>query len=178
MIDFTAESQRVLSDGGIVATAVDLDGITALAFESSTVVGFIVSYPHAEALLLGWERDINRLVSEFQFGLRRAQAKAWNTYVVLLASAAPSHGQQVAMSAVEENLVGTRKIARAGVSNLEALRAALLPLLPIQNAPRLEAVDMKAEIQLRTTELPLRLVQAFLSEASDATVAKVLEDLP
>ena len=178
MIDSTSECQRVLAEGGIVTTPVDLDGITALAFESLTVVGFVVMYPHAEELLFGWERDMNRLVDKFQFSLRRAQAKAWNTYAVFLATAIPSYGQQIAMSAVEENLVGTRKIARAGVSSAEAVRAALLPLLPFQHVPRLEAVDMKAEIQLRTTELPSRLVEAFLSEASDATLAQVLEDLP
>jgi hypothetical protein len=177
MIDLSVECQRLLSDVGIGSIAADREGRSALVFEGATVIGFILTYPHADALLSGWEKDIDGRVREYQFGLRRAEAKAWNTYAVLLASAAPSHGQQIAVSAVEENLVGTRKIARAGVSDVEGVRAALLPLLPIQNAPRLEAVDMKAEIQLRTTELPPRLVEVFLSETSDATVVQVLEAL-
>ncbi len=36
---------------------------------------------------------------------------------------------------------------------------------------------MRAEIRLRTTELPQRAVEAFLSDASVAVVAQVLEDL-
>jgi hypothetical protein len=117
------------------------------------------------------------LVAENQLGLRRAQSKAWNTYTVFLAVAKANYGQRVALSSIEEDLAGTRKLARAGISDSEDLRAALLPLLPIQNAPDLEAVDMSAEIKLRTTELPTRVVDAFLSpRAQETSVAQILEE--
>jgi hypothetical protein len=41
----------------------------------------------------------------------------------------------------------------------------------------LEAVDMSAEIKLRTTELPRRVVDAFLSpRAQETSVAQILEE--
>jgi hypothetical protein len=98
---------------------------------------------------------------------------------VFLGEAEANYGERVALSSIEENLTGTRKLARAGISDSESLRAALLPLLPIQNAPHLGAVDMAAEIKLRTTELPTRVVDAFLStRAQEASVAQILEEEP
>lgn len=79
---------------------------------------------------------------------------------------------------IEEDLTGTRKIARAGIGDVEQLRTALLPLLPIQSAPSLGAVDMPAEIRLRTTELPKRAIEAYLSGAHEASVIQVLEEEP
>jgi hypothetical protein len=102
--------------------------------------------------------------------------KAWNAYAVLISAAEANYSESVVLSAIEENLVGVRKIARAGVRDVADVRDALLPLLPLQSAPKLEAVDMDAEIRLRTTELPSRAVDAFLSGAEEAVVIQVLEE--
>ena len=104
-----------------------------------------------------------------------AERKAWNSYLVLLAEAAADYGENILLGSIEEDLVGTRKIARAGILTAEDTRLAILPLLAIQNAPHLEAVDMAAEIRLRTTELPVELVEAFLSGAAETTLAQLLE---
>jgi hypothetical protein len=80
------------------------------------------------------------------------------------------------LGAIEEDLTGTRKIAQAGVNEVAELRLALLPLLPFQSAPRLEAVDIAAEIRQRATELPARAVDAFLSSADASVVMQVLEE--
>jgi hypothetical protein len=87
-------------------------------------------------------------------------------------------GILVALNVIEEDLTGTWKIARAGIGDVEQLRAALLPLLPIQSAPSLGAVDMPAEIKLRTIELPERAIEAYLSRAQEASVIQVLEEEP
>jgi hypothetical protein len=175
MIDIASECRRLLANADIASMTIDGSKGRALAFEGTTVLGFILIYPDAGALREHWRSESQSLITTHQLSLRRAQVKAWNTYVVLLAAAAPTYADQVAISAIEEDLVGTRKLAAAGVQDSDALRTALLPLLPIQSAPRLEAVDMRAEIQLRTTELPPRAVEAFLSEASVAVVAQALE---
>jgi hypothetical protein len=111
-------------------------------------------------------------------GFRRAQAKAWNAYSVFLATDPANYGEMVALNAIEEDLTGTRKIARAGIGDIEQLRAALLPMLPIQHAPILEPVDMPTEIRLRTSELPGRAVDAFLSGAQEPLIIQVLEEEP
>jgi AAA domain len=130
-----------------------------------TALGFIIPYPGAASLLESWSADAAALISEHQLSFRRAQAKAWNAYTIFLTAASANYGELVALNVIEEDLTGTWKIARAGIGDVEQLRAALLPLLPIQSAPSLGAVDMPAEIKLRTIELPERAIEAYLSRA-------------
>jgi hypothetical protein len=47
----------------------------------------------------------------------------------------------------------------------------------VQSAPRLEAVDILAEIRLRATELHSRAIDAFLSTADEGVVIQFLEEL-
>lgn len=178
MIDLLDECQRLLNQIGCATVSIEMTTRRALAFESATVLGFVVAYDNAVDLLDRWSADADWLIKSHQLGLRRAQGKAWNTYTIFLAGAEPTYGEVVALSAVEEDLTGTRKIARAGIRDVQGIRATLLPLLPIQNAPRLEAVDMTSEIRLRTTGLPRAVVEAFLSGAPEASVAQVLEEEP
>jgi hypothetical protein len=50
-------------------------------------------------------------VAAYQLGLRRAGQKAWNAYVVLLATNETDYAQSIGLGAIEEDLAGTRKIA-------------------------------------------------------------------
>lgn len=178
MIDLIEECQHLLDQIGCATVSVKANVRLALAFESDVVLGFVVAYDDPSQLLEEWKPDTKVLLNDHQLGLRRAQRKAWNTYTIFLACDEPTYGQKLALTAIEEDLVGTRKIARAGIRDVEGLRTSLLPLLPIQNAPRLEPVDMTSEIRLRTTELPPRIVDAFLSSAQQAVVAQLLEEEP
>jgi hypothetical protein len=144
-------------------------------FENDVVLGFVLAYPNAAALIERWYDDHTLVLRLAQFALRRSEAKAWNVYFVALADDPASYAEKIALSAIEENLVGTRKIARAGMTVGDELREALLPLLPIQNTPQVQAVDMTAEIRLRTTELSPELVETFLSNAPLETVLQMLE---
>jgi len=177
VIDTLTASARLLSEAGFSTQSISLLGHAALAFEDATVVGFLFAYDNSSQLIEGWARDADTAAGGYQFGLRRAGQKAWNAYVVLLASNEADYAGSVGLSAIEEDLAGTRKIARAGIADLADLRAALLPLLPLQSAPVLEAVDVVAEIRQRATELPARALDAFLSTADDPVVIQVLEEL-
>lgn len=174
--DLLVNCQRLLSEADCVTSQINTSWGQALAFENSTVLGFVVVYENADQLIRLWSDHADSLVASNQLSLRRAQAKAWNTYTVFLSGAMATYGELIALGAIEEDLTGTRKIARAGIRDAEQLRTALLPLLPIQNAPRLEAVDMLVEIKLRTTELPSRVVEAFLSGVPETSVVQVLEE--
>ena len=66
-----------------------------------------------------------------------------------------------------EYFLGLPKISRANVLDSADLRAALLPLLPLQTVARLEAVDIREEIRHRSSELAQRSVDAFLSSAEE-----------
>jgi hypothetical protein len=176
MIDVLEESNRLLQTAGISTLLIETVRGKALAFEGATILGFVLGYEDRGQLVEKWSADASALVAENQLSLRRARDKAWNTYTVLLAAAEANYAERVALSSIEEDLTGTRKLARAGISDAERLQAALLPLLPIQNAPQLEAVDMPSEIRLRTTELPRRVVDAFLSGAQEGSVVQILEE--
>jgi hypothetical protein len=176
MIDLLEESDRLLRTAEISTRLIETTRGKALAFEGATILGFVLGYADCAQLIEQWRNDAIALVAEYQLSLRRAQDKAWNTYTLFLAAAEANYGERVALSTIEEDLTGTRKLARAGIMDTEQLHAALLPLLPIQNAPHLEAVDMQSEIRLRTTELPTPTVDAFLSGAQEVSVVQILEE--
>jgi hypothetical protein len=170
----SAVQEQLVAGGYAVTTAASQDGPVVL-FENDFVLGFVLVFPDAATLLETWPASSQRVLHAAQFALRRAERKAWNVYLVLLTEAAADYGQNILLGSIEEDLIGTRKIARARIADSEDIRGALLPLLAIQNAPRLDAVDMPAEIKLRTTELPSELVDAFLNGASDGVMAQLLE---
>jgi hypothetical protein len=153
----------------------DDGSVQYLSFESDTVLGFVLAFDDASALIARWRADSQQVLKASQFGLRRAEAKAWNAYLILLSATPADYGPSVALSAIEEDLTGTRKIARAGVATDDDARGALLPLLAMQNAPQLDAVDMAAEIRLRTSALPSELIDAFVGDVPEATLLQLLE---
>jgi hypothetical protein len=163
---------------GFAATRSSVRGREVLIFEDDSVIGFVFSYPNAQSLIAGWGNDSEAAVSAHQLVLRRAGQKAWNTYVVLLASGEASYAEMAALAAIEEDLSGTRKIARSDIKDISDVVAALLPLLPLQSAPRLDAVDMVFEIRQRATELPPRAVDAFVSDIEVSVVLQVIEETP
>lgn len=176
MIDILAESARILKSAGFASKLVGVGGRQVVVFEDQTVVGFVLCYSTSEELVRDWGKDSQVVIAEHQFGLRRAGQKAWNTYLVLLALEGAREPHAAILSSIEEDLVGTRKIASAGVSDIGKLRNALLPMLPLQAAPLLGAVDISAEVRQRATELPSRIVDAFLSQAEEGIVFQILED--
>jgi len=178
VIDIIEASAEILGENGF-ATARSASGDTQfLTFENGTILGFLFAYDDPARLAASWENDADRAVATHQLGLRRAGQKAWNAYTVLLARQEASFAQSTVLGTIEESLVGTRKIARAGITDMSELRAALLPLLPLQAAPKLDAVDMVEEIRLRTTELPPRALEAFFSGADETAIMQVLEEAP
>ncbi len=166
---------RQLSEANYSVIALEQSSVSYLAFEGDTVLGFVLAFPDTSTLIENWRPQSQTVLMAAQFGLRRAEAKAWNAYLILLAAEPADYGASVTLSAIEEDLTGTRKIARAGIGDGDDARGALLPLLAIQNAPQLDAVDMAAEIRLRTTELPTDLVEAFVSGVADVALLQMLE---
>lgn len=178
MSEILQSSSELLREAGYAAEQVTIGHREALVFEGDTVLGFLFAYDSAVDLMRGWTADSDNAIAAYQFGLRKSGIKAWNTYLVLLTPEPADYARIVSLGAIEENLTGTRKIARAGIRDLADLGAALLPLRPLQSAPRLEAVDMKKEIRERATELPPRAVDAFFSNADESVVLQVLEESP
>jgi hypothetical protein len=174
MIDLLQESSDLLSSVGFGTTRMKVGSREALVFEDTTVLGFLFAYQNPIDLV--WQQDSDLAIADYQFALRRAGQKAWNTYLILLAAMPGGDVDAASLAAIEEDLAGTRKIARMDVRDPAEVRAALLPLLPLQAAPKLEAVNIPDEIRQRATELPTRVVDAFLSSADESVVMQVMEE--
>jgi len=178
MIDIYQSSSDLLSEAGFTTDRASVGKREALVFEGDTALGFLFAYDTVADLMAAWPADSDAAISSYQLALRRSGPKAWNTYLILLTGERADYSKAIALGGIEEDLSGTRKVVRAGIQDTADLEAALLPLLPLQSAPRLEAVDMRKEVRQRTTELPPRVVEAFLSGAEEAVVMQVLEESP
>ncbi len=175
MNDTEATVRQLLVNEGYSIGELQVSGGRVVIFENATVFGFVLLYIDSASLLERWQSNCDQVLRGMQFRLRQAGEKAWNTYAVLLSDNHTSPDDGVKLQAIEENLVGTRKIARTGVKDSDVLRLALLPLLGIQNAPKLEPIDMADEIRMRTSELPSELVNGFIADAPKSFMTQLLE---
>ena len=171
-----SDSSTILREAGFSTKLVQINERSALAIESEVILGFVFHYETISIVKECWEKDINRAIADFQFSLRRSGQKAWNAYAIFLVSETPTYEELAALIAIEENLVGTRKIARADIKDETDLRSALLSLLPIQNAPQLESIDIENEIRQRASEIEQQGIDAFFSQADSSVILQILED--
>lgn len=176
MTNLLEHGGSLLDSAGYYVHDIELSDIEALAFESPTVIGFLLLYPTLSELTVRWNADLTDLIRSHQFVLRRAGQKAWNTYAVLITSEPVRHPDNLVLQNIEEDLSGTRKIARGGISGVMELQSALLPLLPIQSAPSLEPIDIQAEIRMRLGQLSRRAVDAYFSSLDASHAIQVLEE--
>ncbi|MEZ5710339.1 MAG: hypothetical protein R3E02_13225 [Blastomonas sp.] len=181
MNDILKHCEGVLSQTGFSTHFAEIrsdDGkaLEALAFEDATILGFVVVYETPAQLITSWKADHDRVAMKYRDALQAARKKAWNAYLVLVSRGSADFGESLALGQIEENLEAMRKITKAGVTGVAGARTALLPLLPFRAAPSLDPINMRLEIELRSTELDADVVAAFLSNAEEGVVMQMLED--
>jgi len=167
-------ASEFLSKSGYDVVFEAAPGIRCVGFENDVLFGFLIVFESVELLLEQWSNVSEEIYSRYQFQIRSSRDKAWNAYSILLAEGQANEQQRRLFSEIEEDLVGTRKIAR-GVSPDEVdIRNALLPVLRLQKAPQLEPVDMAAEIRVRAADIPGSALEAFLDAAPDDEVIRLM----
>ena len=176
MNDLIIASAEILVAAGYAVERISAPKREALAFENSVCLGFVFAYDTTDQLLREGADDSKVVIGRYGLSLRRAGEKAWNVYVVLISGGPKNEALQASLTELEEDLVGTRKIARDGISSTADLRSAFLALLPIQSAPKLEAVDMPSEIRMRASDVDPKGIDAFLSTADESVVLQLLEE--
>lgn len=164
----------VLKDAGYTSFQVASTSLLCVAFENDVSFGFVHCFEKTEDLLENWKAEKEQVLSKFQFQLRSAGQKAWNAYSVFLAFGRSTNDQIALMARIEEDLSGTRKIARSIERTLDGVRSGLLPLLLIQNPPILGPVDMVEEIRARSAGLPKKSVEAFLVGAPNTEILRLM----
>ncbi len=164
----------VLEQAGYTSFTVDVEADNCLAFEDHVSFGFIHVYSRIDDLLQNWKVESENAISKFQFQIKSSGEKAWNAYSVFLALEQPNAKHAALLARIEEDLSGTRKIARGVGPAVDEIRQGLLPLLRIQNPPVLDPVDMVEEIRTRADGLPSKAVEAFLVRAPNTEVLRLM----
>jgi hypothetical protein len=164
----------VLKEAEYSCFAVKVENGNCLAFENNVSFGFIHCYANLDDLLHSWRVESENTLSMFQFQIKSSGNKAWNAYSVFLAFERPDESDAALLARIEEDLSGTRKIARGVNADEDGIRQGLLPLLKIQNPPVFGVVDMVAEIRVRSAGLPTKAVDAFLLDAPNSEVLRLM----
>lgn len=152
-------------------------------FEDRSVFGMVTTYASVRHLIDEHQDRQDQFLQANENSLRSAgnQEKVWNAYTVHLTVGDYSEDnreraeQENKLFRIEENFRGTRKIARANVTDDEDIVEALLPLLPIQRKPKLAAEDYRKQLE---NELSKGFDDAFLSVlGEDASPDDIANDL-
>ena len=152
MLELLDEAQATLRSAGYATSPIRGLSVPVALFEDETIVGFIYLFESAAALLDRW-RDLEQAALTAQsVRLRAAGSKAWNVYSLFLTQSEAGGDAAYDMQRIEEDLVGTRKIARAGIQTATDLREALGPLLPLLSgaSEQFEGYDVRLRDAIHT----------------------------
>jgi hypothetical protein len=150
MMDLKSPVQVTLQDAGYETWLLSVDGLPAVGFEDSTVMGFVCFFEDTPSLLRLWRHLETKLLIGHASSLQRAGEKTWNIYSVFLSSGNSDESSMREVRWIEEDLERTRKIAACGLNTRYEIVKALLPLLPIQRQPLLESEDFDFTQRLLT----------------------------
>lgn len=184
-MDPLTTSQTKLSKTGF-RTWQHPDETDRMYFEDRSVFGMVTTYDSVPHLLQNWETRQDQFLESNKKSLRSAgnQEKVWNAYTVHLTvgdfadDERKKAEQENRLFHIEEDFRGTRKVARANITDDEDVAEALFPLLPIQKIPQLAAENYRQRLE---RELSKEFDDAFLSvlneeDSTDDIVDKLLEN--
>ena len=167
---------RTLLDAEAFTTLLLPPDSSVLYFEDSTIMGHVQVLSTADDILQTWESLQDAFLHRNATRLLLDPTKAWNLYTVLLATHAPPADLARALSSVEDDFRGTRKIARAGVVTRRDIAAALAPILPLQNVSSVALLDANARLAQRLQSVSPPLQGLVDGTPTDSLVASLLGD--
>lgn len=147
-----------------------------VCFENDTVLGFVNIFDKADSLVEGWEKAQQSALAEFRPQLIGAGEKAWNVYSIFVTPNVAQDRVDDKLDRIEENFKLTRKIARAGILTKERLESALLPLLPIQNRPKLADSRIEERLMTALSAISEDGAEAFMKDVKPVDIAHILAD--
>lgn len=168
-----SELVRAALQGAGYRCAATQDG--DVVFEDDTLLGFVSVQASARDILGTWRAKQDAFLRSFATPLRKDAGKAWNVYSVFLAGNACAPDEAAALLQVEEDFVGTRKLARSGIETEDDVSEALYPLLPIENSVSLAEGDALVRVKARLDFPPE--ITAALSGAAEVSLEEIADEL-
>jgi len=162
MIDVLSTAQLALRDSGFVPRSRVVGRSTVVCFEDEALIGFCSVFDDVASLLQGWQAREQSILRQFTTSFHQAGDKAWNVYCIFLSAALPNPEEARQVRWIEEDLERTRKIAACGLASRDDVVRALLPVLPLQHQPKLEAEDATERLRRRITTLAPKAGMAAL----------------
>jgi len=169
MTDMTVTVQIVLEEAGYAVWLAPAEELTAVCFEDDAVMGFVCVFVEPEHLLLRWRSIESALLVRHASRFRAAEEKAWNVYSIFLCPKQGTEEQTSEIRRIDEDLERTRKIAACGLAGKADIITALLPVLPIQYRPILEAEDLTERLKKRIASIAPAAVDVALNDAVPAS---------
>lgn len=177
MTDLKSPVQALLQEAGYQTWLAPAEGFAAIAFEDDAVMGFVFIFDDVQTLLRLWRDAETMLLTKHALSLQKAGEKTWNIYSVFLSSGRANDVELRAVRWIEEDLERTRKIAACGLIGRDDVAKALLPLLPLQYQPLMDAenLDLTERLRKRIASIAPNAMSAALDEkVSPAEVVRLL----
>jgi hypothetical protein len=146
-----------------------------VVFEDDTLLGFVSVQGSARDILGNWRAKQEDFLRSHATPLRKDAGKAWNVYSVFLAPNACAPEEAAALLEVEEDFVGTRKLARAGIETEDDVSEALYPLLPIENSVALAEGDALVRVRARLDFLAE--ITALITGTEEVSLEEIADEL-
>lgn len=179
MIELRPLTDFLLRQSGYRTDFARVGDSSVLYFENESVMGFAFIVDTAREIIEAWRTYESNVLRSKSSSLRRAGNKSWNVYCVLITAEKVGEDEARRVLRIEEDLERTRKIARTGVDTEEALRAALISLLPLQSHPKLKGSDYQDQLEARLQSVVgVEVAEAFFGESPAETVASMLQVAP
>ena len=171
-----AAGQQLTQNGYVEIAPAGFDSAAARIFEDAFGIVEIHVYDTWRQLANQWFVAQGHLVELISDHLRRADAKAWEGYLVLLTPGLISGKDRIALTELRNNTNRVRKLVATGheLATLSDIRTALLPLLPLSNDNSESKTDssllgllpgllLESEVPRAVTEA---IIDAFLDNES------------
>lgn len=168
-------AESVLRQDGFSTRRISIDHAgdvrSVVLFEDASLIGVVAAFDTADGLQASWHEMQNAFVRTHSARLRLDQGKAWSMYFVVLTSEELSTTKQFAISAIEEDLRISRKIARSGVTTRSDVFRALATVRKISPQVLTSSARSRDAVSAKLTEEDNRILALLQSGNAESIVS-------
>lgn len=169
------QAESVLRQDGFSTRRISIDHAgdvrSVVLFEDASLIGVVAAFDTADGLQASWHEMQNAFVRTYAARLRLDHGKAWSMYFVVLTSEELSTTKQFAISAIEEDLRISRKIARSGVRTRSDVFRALATVRQISPQVSASSAHSRDAVSAKLSEEDNRILALLQSGNPESIVS-------